>query len=262
MLIALRLGRYELERLPKSQSDVLLGYYYEYEIADIRNFNYRASEAKEHMEAAERDLAYMAVPYATSLYEAYLGEVAHLAVREGHGRVPVRAGAFKLHEYLGNAGVAVPTTEHTLFEAIRTIRNCVAHAAGIVDEEADAALAAVHANPDAAASWERVAKRKVPVLTPGEPLPLSGREAFVALYIVGNCAHWINHAAASAIGRDTWADVAILDYRREFTGRWHHLLTDVAMAKKWVDRRYGLVKLRESDLRAAIDRAPRTPRLP
>jgi hypothetical protein len=45
ILVALRLGRYELDRLPKSQANALLGEYYEHEIADIGHFNYRASQA-------------------------------------------------------------------------------------------------------------------------------------------------------------------------------------------------------------------------
>ncbi len=262
LLISLRLARYELDRLPKSQADALLGTYFEHEIPDIRDFNYRASAALGLMSEAEVDLAYMAVPFATSFYETYLGDLARLLARDGHGRVPARAGAVKLHSYLATAGLALPTKEALLFEAIRTIRNCLAHAAGIADAEAEAALAAVAADGSASAGWIRIAKAPVPAVVDGDPIPMSGREALVALYAVAHCAYALNNAASSSITAETWADVVVLDFRMSGTRRWAHRLTDLAPVRRLADRSYSLVGLSDSDLRAAIGRAPHTRTMP
>lgn len=262
ILVALRLGRYELQRLPRSQRDVLLGTYYEHEIADIGHFNYRASEAVGHMELAERDVAYMAVPYATSLYEDYLTDLAKLASREGHGTVPARAGAVKLHKYLARAGIALPAKESTLFEGVRTIRNCIAHAAGIADADAAAAVAAIAASADASKAWKRIAKTDVPTFSAGERILLSGRDALVSQYVVAQCARAANRSSIAVLGRSTWADLAVLDMRTSYPGRWHRRLTDPADVRREADRHYRVVSLTDPEIQEAILRAPHQRRLP
>jgi hypothetical protein len=174
ILVALRLGRYELNRLPRSQENTLLGAYYEHDIADIGDFNYRVSHAKDYLSVAEADLAYMAVPYATSLYEDYISDLARLAARDGHGNVPRRAGAVALHRYLANAGITLPQKEALLFESVRTIRNCIVHAAGIADAEAESASVALRADPHAAASWERITKGQPAEITSGNRIAIAG----------------------------------------------------------------------------------------
>jgi hypothetical protein len=262
ILVALRLGTYELGRLPRSQSESLLGEYYRDEIPDIGDFNYRVSKARGHMQASESDLAYMAVPFATALYEAYLTDLATLVARDGHPRVPRRAGATGLHTYLGAAGVALPAKEGLLFEAIRTIRNSIVHSAGVADDATEAAVAAVAADTAATDSWLRIARATPPPVTAGSRIPLRGRDALIALYSVAQCAYALNHEAATVITKSTWADAAILDFRRQSRYRWAHGLTDIAAVRRVVDRSYGLVQLTDEQLSAAVRRAPHQQRLP
>jgi hypothetical protein len=262
LLISLRLARYELTRFPKSQTDVLLGTYFEHEIPGIRDFNYRASAALGLMSEAEVDLAYMAVPFATSFYETYIADLASLLGRDGHGAVPARAGAFKLHQYLANAGLVLPSKEALLFEAVRTIRNCLVHAAGIANDEAEAALAAVAADSAASAGWLRIAKAEAPAVSEGDPIPMSGREALVALYTVSHCAYALNNAASRGISAGTWSDVVVLDFRNSGTRRWAHRLTDLAPVRRLADRSYSLLGLSDTELRDAIGRAPHDRTLP
>jgi hypothetical protein len=132
LLVGARLaGKTLRERLPDEAQRRLGELYSSDQLEDVERFDFRVGAAVRKLEASERELALMAVPFAVSLYNEYLVIAVELLELHGTARPPRAAEQMMLETLMqhlaAKCGVAPAGPQAELLDLVVKARNRVIH---------------------------------------------------------------------------------------------------------------------------------------
>jgi hypothetical protein len=212
LLVSTQLAAYTLDQVPDSARDNHIPDIFS-DLGHIGRLNRTVDDARAIVLDAERQLAYMAIPFVLSVYEMYVLDVIGL-LREARIDISTadvtKLGLAKIHGYLSDLGLVLPQTGTALFDFIRLVRNRIVHYAG--KEGAGLRTAYNAMSDDAKSLWRYLTGSEPPLGSPEEPLRLEAVHLFPALAVTNRLGEAINLAIGKVLPTEVWADVVVRDY--------------------------------------------------
>lgn len=255
LLIGSRLGSHGLSL--SSNSRILLGDMYP-DVEEVSRFNRTSEDAEVLVSRAERDLAYMAIPYALAIYGDFVA--ATIATLQDAGltsdvsdpwRISLAKSHRRLCQLLGAEESDLPSEQLTLFDFLRRMRNRIVHADAVADPE----LVERWTNmPDAAhAEWLRIAQRTPTFNDFDGRLKLGSPELRVAVAATKTLSEAVNTLMARSAVQSAWADIALIHYCEDANSDPQSV--GLQSLRGFARMYYRTVALSDGDLSAAINRA-------
>ena len=219
-----------------------------------RRLNRTLSDAAGLILDAERQLAYMAIPFSLTVYEAFAKDAIRLMRLAAVDTQTSDVGWIKLgalHDYLVGIGLSLPQPELDLFDFIRQVRNRIVHHAGIEGSGLEGAFASM--GDSAKGLWRFMAAGDPPLGSPKAALQLRARHLIPALAVTKHLGEAINSGLVSTIPSAKWAEWVTDDFLSgsgpaAFDQRLRKL-------KGFARHGYGDLDLDEGDLREALTTA-------
>ena len=250
LLIGSRLGSHTLTLAEGSPH--LLGSLFP-AVPEAGRLNRSVGDTRALILEAERHLAYMAIPYALSLYSGLLvdGIVLLRTAEVDPGTdeprdIPLGA----VHDrFLASASADradLPGVDVELFEFIRWIRNRIVHRGA----PAGSRLPNHHRQVLGQAAkdeWFRISRRAPDFGTGDDQMDLRSPELRVALAVTKHLAEAVNRVLQERVPRDVWARTVVADYSSVSGRRKPRVDALVGYARNF----YGPLKLTEAELDAA-----------
>lgn len=182
-------------------------------VEDIDRFNLLPDRASRLLRDADAHLAAVAIPYALSVYEAFVKD-AILMLKDAGYAVSQKRGAFSaghMHTtFFDAAGITEPTDVISLFHVLRCLRNAQIHHAGQVTSEVTETL-----NSLTEAQRERWAERTmdpVEMVIEGGKLNFTIGHLIAAFAVTKEAARRVNDVLGERLSRERWAEIAVADF--------------------------------------------------
>ncbi len=196
-------------------------------VEHIGYFRLRTDTATQLLLDTGHHLGAVAVPYALAVHEDFVTDMLELVQDLGRTRVAPgdslrlernRVVAWNMHESLfmtlGERPPARGSDAHCLeqFHLLREMRNCHIHNGGDLSEAARLLQEAKDISGDAAADWERLARRSVSKVVAGTELRFTIFDVFTSFAVTKSLGRIVNDLLQRTLHRSEWADMCLRDY--------------------------------------------------
>lgn len=253
LLVGSRLGRHTLGLAEGSPH--LLGSLFP-AVPEVGRLNRSVADTRLLIDGAERYLAYMALPYALSVYSTLLSDGIALMREAGVDQGDDDPRDIPLSEiharFVAAAGAELtdlPQVHLRLFEFARWVRNRIVHRGGTAGSRLPNHYRQVLGEDDRV-EWRRIARRDPPFGDGGEQMDLRSPELRVVLAITKHLAESANVILCERLPRPAWAHIVVSDYeqtsRRSSAGR-------IEAVVGYARMNYAPLMLDEGELLSAVD---------
>ena len=220
-------------------------------VPEIRRLDRTVADTQALIDAAERHLAYMAIPYALSVYGALVVDALLLLNRESKysGKDPEKLTGGELHNSLkGATGQDLPSIESELYMYTNETRNRIIHHAAT----GSTALLRrfIQLTPPARRTWEKMSRRPLAPPGHGMPLELESPELIAVLALTNRLAQAVNRTLQTTLSRPTWALVAVEDFRDTHRRKWNDPGRRERSLRGYIRQLYGPLSLNEAEISA------------
>lgn len=221
-------------------------------VPDLRRMNRRLSDVAVLVREGERHFTYMAVPFALSVYHAYVVQCIRLVKQRLDAEEETGPVTLDLvHEALASvAGEAISEDLARMFDLVRHIRNRIIHYGGTEGSHLSDKWNAM--STPAKQSWERLARRPLPIQGSDREMALGLDELIAVLALTKRLAVEVNGVLQTAVPLEQWAAIAVDDYRESQPTRFAHVATRIRRVMGFVRINYGALSLTSKHVEAAI----------
>jgi hypothetical protein len=187
--------------------------------------NQTVGEVRVVLGDAERQMAYMSIPYVLSIHHRFLGDALELLERDGVSLTgnPHEIDLADAHGDIAEAcGAELPAAELLAFEFARHIRNRLTHHRGLAGPKLRAEWLASRGKvpeADGQALWTELALRPFPLVRSRDELELGSGELFAVLGITKRLADAVQGALVDTLSPRLLADIVVADYRARYPDR-------------------------------------------
>jgi hypothetical protein len=190
-----------------------------------QRLNQTVGAARVVLSDAERQMAYMSIPYVLSIHHRLLGDALDLLVRDGHP-IPGNPHQIDLANIHGVLAIAceaqLPAAELRAFEFARHLRNRLTHHRGLAGPKLRSEWLAARGpttDDDGQALWIELAGRPIPLVDSRAELDLGSGELFAVLAITKRLADVVQSVLIESLSAHTLAEIIVADYREQFPDR-------------------------------------------
>lgn len=263
LLIGARLGEHALGNSAASPSAMLPELFGR--IEGIQRLNRTVGDAAVLLARAEEHLVHMAIPYALSVHGSFMSASAEMLRKAGHDESDsARALAWQpdlsllslevAHEYLAErCRLDLDPTLLQLFHLSRRVRNRIIHFSGVPGSRL---LLEYRQLPGPArGGWEHLAKRPLTEAVVDHRLALGEGELIAVLATSRHLAQEVSSLLAHTIERQSWADIAVEDYRRSQPQKFGERDRQHRRVKGFADRYYRPLRLTAEEIADGCARA-------
>lgn len=192
-------------------------------VPHIERFQYRPERAQRELGASEEHLARIAIPYALSVHEDFVGQV---KADFEKWNVPVslngrRWNAETMHEILFESVTTHPNVDLTEFDLLRRIRNSLIHSGGTVDNYLEEGVDRL--SPQGSSHWQEVTGRHPAEIVETGRVVLTAGEIMLAFSVVRYLSKVAHQGMLDTLPRSFWlqdfVDGFISEYRSHIKKR-------------------------------------------
>jgi hypothetical protein len=224
------------------------------ELPGVERLNRTLADARRLLADAERYLAYMAIPFALSVYGTYVVDVIRMAQSAGVAD-EIDVGGLRLsdlHPHLKDAcSIVLPGIELELFDFLRRLRNRIIHYGG--QQGSRLRQSFFDMSPEARELWFALTQREFPFGDRRDELVLGARELIPALSVTKHLGDAISIQISERLPKAFWATQAVEDYLTNAPFPSINR-SDVLRKVQGIARyNYSSVDIGESDLESAIE---------
>jgi hypothetical protein len=224
-------------------------------VEEVERLNRTVPDARGLLQASEILLAYMAIPFALAVYQSFAARAVLLLRDAGKDHTeddPFVMSLHRIQEHLVEIGLNFENDSLALFHLSRRIRNRVVHYAGMPGSR----LLGEYRNLSTTCRtrWEDLTGRPLSADPEGAGLILASGEMRAVLAITKGLARELCGNLVEAIGRATWADIAVRDYRSINPQRFGEKAQRPRRLRGFTRTLYGPLNLGDEELADAVDR--------
>lgn len=182
-------------------------------VEDIDRFNLLPDRASKVLIDADAHLAAVAIPYALSVYEAFVIDAIGMLRDEGYSvsRAWGALNAGQMHQtFFDAAGAPEPTDVIQLFHVLRCVRNAQIHHAGKVTQEVTKVLTSL--TESQCKRWEQLTMGPMSSLIDNDTLHFTIGHLVASFAVTKEAARRINTVLGQKLSRETWASLAVEDF--------------------------------------------------
>ncbi len=245
LLIGGRLGSHALLR--HGDSDRFLSEIFP-TVKDIRRLDRTAAKAQRLIDHAERYFAYLAIPFALTVYKTFVLDCIELF--EDTPLDPTTVQMHLLHKRIQEKAGELPSELVELFELSRQIRNRILHHNATQGSNLRPAYRAL--SRPARESWKNLSDQQLPLSNPKEQLALGACEITAVLAITKNLARCLNESLTSTVTRERWIKIIKEDFEatsprakdrntrlRRIQGHARHFYPSLGLSREELAASYG-----------------------
>jgi hypothetical protein len=229
------------------------------DVADLTLMRVSPATLMRKIDDADRHFAYMAMPYALSVYESFVKDVLRMvASDDGLGGEQLEdITAIKLSELHSETssrlGLRLDPTMLEAFEIARRLRNRVVHFGATSGGNLARDLRNDYSK-EAQAQWTMWARKPLEVGTGQKPLPLTSRDAIAVLAVCKRLSEELSSLLGPSLPPARWADIVVSDLRSQRPRSWQDRRNRLEKVTARAKEHYDQLHLESTDLAAAVAR--------